>query len=56
MAGSLEPNFNNLEVFIDSAIGSAHSIGGAALPQGFDGFFAAAFRRPTGITPTTSAC
>jgi hypothetical protein len=38
VTGNLEPNFNKLEVFIDSVAGGVNQIVGANLPTGVDGF------------------
>ncbi|TWT75676.1 hypothetical protein Pla123a_31860 [Posidoniimonas polymericola] len=38
IAGNLEPNYNKLNVFIDSTAGGVNTINGASLPTGMDAF------------------
>jgi hypothetical protein len=38
VTGNLEPNFNKLEVFVDSKAGGVNTINGAALPTGVDAY------------------
>jgi hypothetical protein len=38
IAGNLEPNFNKIEVFVDSVAGGVNQIDGATLPTGVDAF------------------
>lgn len=48
IAGNLEPNFNKLEVFIDSVAGGVNQIDGDQLPGGVDGFCCGGFVPPNG--------
>ncbi|HEY4235674.1 MAG TPA: dockerin type I domain-containing protein [Lacipirellulaceae bacterium] len=49
VTGNLEPNFNKLEVFIDSGKpGGVNTINGAALPVGVDGFCCGGIGTPDG--------
>jgi hypothetical protein len=43
IAGNLEPNFNKVEVFIDSAPGGVNDINGGALPHGVDPYCCGGF-------------
>ena len=43
VAGNLEPNFNKLEVFIDSIAGGVNEINGSNLPVGVDAFCCGGF-------------
>lgn len=48
VTGALEPNFNKLLVFIDSAAGGVNQLAGANLPGGLDGFCCGGFVPPKG--------
>ena len=43
IAGNLEPNFNKMEVYIDSKAGGVNTIDGASLPAGADAFCCGGF-------------
>ncbi|MEX0642758.1 MAG: hypothetical protein WD468_08665 [Pirellulales bacterium] len=43
VAGNLEPNFNKLEVFVDSVAGGVNTINGPGLPAGVDAFCCGGF-------------